>query len=263
MRELDFIQDVPAEASEYVKEKYADRLHLEVSAKDEATNLLTEADIEVQQRVVKRIAAEFPSDVVVAEEMGMDRDPKDPDCRCWVLDPIDGTQNFVRGVCPAFGVSLAFAAGGEPVAGGVSLPVLGDLLIAEQGAGAFRNGERIEVSGERDLDRARIEIDFVRLSKRQRTLDSAAHVMRRAGQIRSHGAAVVAFAAVAAGEAEAFIHVGLQPWDYGASKLIVEEAGGKTSRLDGSPLALFGGKTGVLASNGVLHEELLGLLDVD
>jgi len=261
LKELEFIEGILQETAVYAKEKYADRMNLDVSMKDETTNILTEADLEVQRRVVERLDKEFHGDLVVAEEAGLDRNPSDEGCRCWVMDPIDGTQNFVRGLFPIFGISLAFAVGGRSVAGGIIMPVMGDLFLAEEGAGATRSGKRIRVSGIDDITSAKLEVDFVRLSRRDVALKAAGKVFQTVGAVRSKGCAVAALCSIANGDAEAYIHVGLRPWDYAAAQLIVEEAGGKLTRLDGSPLELFDGKSGLLASNGILHKEFLSLIE--
>ncbi|MEW6357466.1 MAG: inositol monophosphatase [Planctomycetota bacterium] len=260
MKELQFIESILRETAVYAKDKYADRMNLDVSMKGETTNILTEVDLEVQRRIVGRLGKEFPGDLVVAEEAGLDRNPADEDCRCWVMDPIDGTQNFVRGLFPIFGISLAFAVGGRPVAAGIIMPVGDDIFLAEEDAGATRNGRRIHVSDINDISAAKLEVDFVRLSNRHVALKAAEEVFRKVGAVRSKGCAVAALCSIANGDAEAYLHVGLQPWDYAAAQLIVEEAGGKLSRLDGSPLELFDGKKGLLASNGILHAEFLSLI---
>jgi len=263
VNELEFVEDMLRQTSVYAKEKYADRVNIEVSMKDEASNLLTEVDLEVQKRIVERIDKDFPGDLVVAEEAGLDRNPSDEGCRCWVMDPIDGTQNFVRGLFPIFGISLAFVVGGKAQAGGVIMPVSGDLFLGERGAGSFRNGKRMQVSAIDDLERAKLEFDFVRLSKREAALRIADQALRQSAAVRSKGCAVAALCSVAAGDADAYIHIGLSPWDYAAAQLLVEEAGGTLTRMDGSPLELFDDKKGLLATNGILHEQYLSLLAVD
>lgn len=261
VKELQFIEAMLRETAAYVRERYADRGAVEVTVKKEASDLLTEVDLEVQRRVVARLAKEFPSDFVVAEEFGLDRNPTDPGCRCWLLDPIDGTQNFVRGLFPIFGTSLAFAVGGETAAGGIILPIGEDLFLSERGAGAVRNGKPLRVSTVNDIRRAKLEFDFVRLSGREEALGTAREALRSFGAVRSKGCAVAALCSIASGDADAYLHVGLQPWDYAAGALIVAEAGGKSSRLDGSPIAMFDGRRGLLASNGLLHETMVGLIE--
>lgn len=260
MEELRFIEGLLAESADYVRERYAERTTVRVQAKSEDNDLLTEVDLAVQKQLVSRIQQDYPGDLIVGEEAGFDVFPQDPDARAWVLDPIDGTQNFVRGLFPHFGISVGLAQGGRPVAGGVALPITGDLFTAQQGAGAFRNGRRLECAATESLHYAKIEIDFSTQPDRRETIERFGDLMCRAGQVRCHCAAVVPLCAIAAGEMDAYLHVTLNPWDYAAGQIIIEEAGGRLSRLDGSPLRLFDGQRGVLASNGHVHDEIVELL---
>ena len=260
MNELDLIELILRETSAYVKAKYAGRTRLRVQEKNGANDLLTEVDVAAQSQIVNRISKSFPTDTVIAEEEGLDQHPDTPPSRCWVIDPIDGTQNFLRGLFPAFAISIAFVRDGKISAAGIAMPVSQDLYLAERNCGATRNTQPLQVSRHGDLGRARVEVDFSVPEDREATLESLGRVIHAAGQLRCEGAATVALCAVAAAEAEAYVHVGLRPWDYAAGQLIVEEAGGTASRLDGSPLALFDGKEGVLISNGAVHNALLAHL---
>jgi myo-inositol-1(or 4)-monophosphatase len=261
MSEIEFIEKTLIELSPMVREKYAARDQVKVTSKSNPNDLLTEVDVAVQRHIIQRINDAFPGDAIAAEEEGYGHAPLDAGARCWVIDPIDGTQNFVRGIFPCFGISVAFAAGGVPVSGGVMLPVDNDLFLAEKGAGATRNGNRIQVSSVKHVEVSRIEIDFSGPTERRETIRRATRIILDGGQIRCNCATVVALCSVACGEMEAFFHVALNPWDYAAGQVLVEEAGGKTSRLDGAPLHLFDGQRGVLATNGHIHKELMGLID--
>ena len=159
-----------------------------------------------------------------------------------------------------FGISIAFARERSVHAAGVSLPIPGDLFLAARGAGATHNGAAIHVTGLTDVSRARMELDLSHLGQRHHTLERAAGLIGSVGQLRCHSSAVVGLCSVAAGEMEGFFHVGLAPWDYAAGWLIVEEAGGRVTRLDGAPLTLFESRQGVLASNGLLHPKFVSLI---
>ncbi|MCH7910468.1 MAG: inositol monophosphatase [Candidatus Hydrogenedentes bacterium] len=256
MTEVDLIRDVLEEVAAYAIGAYERRAELSVTRKSGATDLLTEADEEIQRRIAARIQAEFPGEAIVGEELGMHEHPPEPSEPCWVVDPIDGTQNFVAGLFPAFGISVARVHRQVPTAGGVILPITGDLFLAEQGAGATRNGERIEVSRTRSVDVARVEVDFSAPPQRPETLARFAHILEVSGQLRSQGAAVVGMCSVATGDSDAYCHVGLSPWDYAAAALLVSEAGGRVTRLNGRALRLFDPDQSVLASNAVLHDDL-------
>jgi myo-inositol-1(or 4)-monophosphatase len=191
----------------------------------------------------------------------MDTRPDEPRQRCWIVDPIDGTQNFVRGLYPAFGISMAFAVGGHVEAGGVSLPIQDDLFLAERGAGAFRNGKLTQVSDTTSVEQAWIEVDLGGAADRKPIIDVTARLMDVAGAVRCRCACVVGMCSVAAGELDGYVHYGLNPWDFAAAKLIVEEAGGKVTDFSGAPVSLFGPHHGFVASNGAFHDEFLATLD--
>lgn len=261
MTELDLIQSLLKEASVLVREQYARRGQVGVASKRDPNDLVTEADLAVQDLIVEGIENAFPGDAIAAEERGFAHGPADPDARCWVIDPIDGTQNFVRGLFPIFGVSIAFACGGEAVAAGVALPLTRDCFLAERGRGAYQGRDRLHVSSVASVGMSRVEVDFSGPEERPGTLRRASRIVRETGQIRCACATVVALCQIAAGEMDGFFHLGLHPWDYAAAHLIVEEAGGKATRLDGTPLRIFDGQQGALLSNGHIHEELLSLVD--
>lgn len=263
MSEIRFIEGLLTELTPYVRERYATRRTLSVATKSNPTDLLTEVDVEVQQRAQRRLQAAYPNDLFIAEEEGLGLLPDDPDRRCWIMDPIDGTQNFVRGLFPAFGISLAFVQGGAVRAAGVMLPITGDLFLAERGQGASRNGARLRVSEVDRLGHAWIEVDYGTQTKREETLRLSSNVVVRAGAIRCVCAAVVGMCSIATADLDGYVHVGLNPWDYAAALLIVEESGGVASCADGSPLRVFGPRNGVIVSNGRFHEELLAALGRD
>jgi myo-inositol-1(or 4)-monophosphatase len=260
MREIDFIAKILPEMAEYARERYADKSRVRVESKTDPNDLLTEVDLTIQKRVIERINAQYPGDHIAAEESGKNVMPEDASVRCWILDPIDGTQNFVRGIFPMFGISIAFAEGGRLRAGGVVLPVMNHTFLAESGAGATRNGERLRVSTVATAFKARVEVDFSIQSDRQDTIDRFSPIICTTGQVRCFCSAVVSLCSISTGDLDAYVHVGLAPWDYAASQLIVEEAGGRATRLDGSELNVFQKKRGILATNALVHEEYLALL---
>ena len=260
MQELNFIKSFLQESGAYVCEMHKRKSDLDVSTKKYASDLLTEADLEVQRRCVSALQQAFPEDRLVAEEDGYDTFPERPDLRCWVLDPIDGTNNFMRALFPMFGISLAFVDQGIVQAGGVYLPVSGDMFLAERGKGATHNGKSINVSSISQLSAAKIEMDLGWTYEREESIARGYQLLCAAGQVRCHGVAVVSLCQVARGDMDAFFHNTLNPWDYAASQVIVEEAGGMATRLDNTPLHLFDGGTGVLMSNTKLHKEIVNLL---
>lgn len=257
MPEIVFIRDFLEANAAYALEKFGARGEITVAQKRDANDLLTEVDLTLQKRAVDLIHAQFPGDAIMAEEGEYAKPPRDKNARCWIMDPIDGTNNFVRGIFPIFGISLAFAVGGEVVAGGIALPGKGAFLLAERGAGATINGTPLRVSGTKILGDARVDFDFSGPADRAALLSHAHDLVLRTGQLRCLGSAVASMAQVATGDIDAYVHMSLSPWDFAAGQLIVEEAGGIASRHDGSPLRVFDGKKGVVISNTALHQDLL------
>lgn len=260
MNEKAFIERFLKDNSDYVVQKFREKQNLTVTSKDSPTNLLTEVDLTIQKRFVDALQEAYPDDQLVGEESGHDSFPEDPEGRIWVIDPIDGTFNFVRGLNPAFAISIAFMDKGLARVAGVSMPLNNYYLFAESGGGAWCNDRQLTVSRVQQLDHACLEIDFSSAKNRRSILRRGAKIIRDAAQLRSHGSAVVAICQVASGDSDAYIHPGLHPWDYAAAQLIAEEAGALATRLDGSPLRVFDKKKGVVISNGALHETLLNAL---
>lgn len=260
MSELAFIEGFLRGNMGYALEKFRGRAGVTVAEKRDANDLLTEVDLTLQKRAVEALQERYPGDAIVAEEGEYAEIPAQAPPRAWVMDPLDGTNNFVRGLFPVFGISLAFAQDGLAAAAGVALPGEHAILLAERGQGAVFDGAPLRVSQVQAAAEARIDFDFSGRQDRDALLHRASGLFRQAGQVRCFGSAVASICQVATGDCDAYIHMSLHPWDYAAAQLIVEEAGGMATRLDGSPLEIFDGKQGVLISNGAIHDELLGLL---
>jgi myo-inositol-1(or 4)-monophosphatase len=260
MTEMEFITQFLEHNAAYALDKFETRSEITVTSKRDVNDLLTEVDLTLQKRAVEQIKEYFPGDQILAEEGEYAVLPKDRKGRCWIMDPIDGTNNFVRGLFPIFGISLAFAVGGSVVAGGVALPGKPAFLLAEQGSGATINGRRLQVSTVQKLAEAKVDFDFSGSADRSAMLDRAGDIIVKAGQLRSFGSAVASICQVATGDIDAYVHMTLSPWDFAAGQLFVEEAGGLCSRHDGSPLSVFDGRKGVVISNPAIHQEILDLL---
>ena len=216
-------------------------LDLRVETKPDLTPL-TDADRTVERVLRERIAVSRPSDGVFGEEEG-----DDGGAVRWVIDPIDGTKNFSRGV-PVWATLIALEREDEVVCGVISAPALGHRWWAARGEGAFRDGERIRVSGVSRIADASVSLTYARDLVR---VEAAAWHARSLGDFWQH-------ALVAEGSTDAAVDARLAPWDYSALVPILEEAGGRLSALDGGPPRR---KEQVVTSNGLLHDELLGLLN--
>ncbi|HOV33882.1 MAG TPA: inositol monophosphatase, partial [Candidatus Hydrogenedens sp.] len=187
--------------------------------------------------------------------------PENYEGRAWIIDPIDGTGNFVRSYFPAFAVAIAFANKRELLSSGVLVPITGDMFFAEKGSGAFCNGNKIQVSKKERLSESCMHLDFGRRLRRKERLPYFIEPLLAIGQIRCIGSAISSLVQVSMGIADGYIHPSLQPWDYVSGQLILEEAGGKITQTDGSPLQLFSDNKGIIASNGYIHDELLQVIN--
>ncbi|UCH78602.1 MAG: inositol monophosphatase [Candidatus Coatesbacteria bacterium] len=217
-----------------------------------ATNLVTEVDRRSEELLVEAIGREFPGHAVVAEE-GSAR-PGGEGWR-WYVDPLDGTNNFAHGY-PMVAVSLALERDGELVVGVVADALREEVFWTERGGGAWNGGARLAVSAAATLGEALVATGFP-YDKHASPVDNVANfgrVTKLVRGIRRGGSAALDLAYVAAGRLDGFWELKLSPWDTAAGVLLVAEAGGAVSRLDGS--AYRPGDVDVVATNGVLHEEL-------
>lgn len=196
--------------------------------------LVSRADRAAEALLTRGIARAFPDHEIVAEEQG--RTSSEGATHRWIVDPLDGTTNFLHGH-PFFAVSLAVQSldGGALEAGCVHLPYLGDTFFGARGIGAFLNSESIElaVSDAEALDDALVATGFAYDRERWPNYDNFLRMARAARGIRRCGAASVDLAFVAAGRYDAFWELGLKPWDVAAGALLVELAGGLVTDLAG------------------------------
>jgi myo-inositol-1(or 4)-monophosphatase len=177
----------------------------------------------------------------------------------WVVDPLDGTTNYAHGF-PHFAVSIGVEVEGARTCGVIFDPLRDELWSAERGGGAFLNGRRIRVSATRELGRALLGTGFAYdvHGSADTSLEYFARFIRRARAVRRAGSAALDLAYVACGRFDGFWELQLHPWDVAAGLLLVEEAGGRTSDLDGGPAPASGART--VASNGLVHDQLLAVL---
>ena len=215
---------------------------------------VTEADREGERLIARMLTEAFPDDGVLGEE-GASAESRS--VRRWIIDPIDGTRDYVRGR-PLWANLIALEAGGEIVAGVVNLPLLGSLYVAGRGGGAFRNDSSIRASSRASVEEATLCIDaFNRLDGapfRNRLLDW----MARFWSIRGMGGAPDAMM-VASGQVEIWIEPHASPWDFAPLKIIVEEAGGRFLNFDGGS-SIYAGNCIVCAPG--LEPEVLKFLEL-
>jgi len=253
---LDFAIQTAQEAGRLLSERFR-RTSLAVTRKGEI-DLVTEADLASERLIVERIRSYHPRHSILAEEGGdVTRDEQTSEYK-WIIDPLDGTTNYAHGY-PCFCVSVALELAGEIVIGVVHDPTRDETFAAERGEGATLNGRRVRVSGIEDLNRALLCTGFpYDVRGRDQFARHFHNFIQHAQAVRRDGAAALDLAYVACGRFDGFWEEGLRPWDVAAGKLIVEEAGGRVSHYDGRPFDVY--TPPIVASNGVLHEELLRVL---
>jgi histidinol-phosphatase len=208
-------------------------LDLRVESKTDLTPV-TDADRDTERTLRERLAAERPGEAVAGEEYGVEEGDV-----LWWLDPIDGTRNYARGI-PIWATLIALEREGSVAVGVVSAPALGHRWWATAGGGAFLDGDAIRVSGVARLEDAYLSTTTLRIPAAVRELAARTAVARTYPDFWQH-------VLVAEGRVDVAIDLDLNPWDWKAPKLIVEEAGGRFATEPGL----------YVGSNGLLHEEVL------
>ncbi|HVJ43706.1 MAG TPA: inositol monophosphatase family protein [Dongiaceae bacterium] len=243
-------------AARGLKRDFGEVEQLQVSQKGPA-DFVSNADIKAEKVLREELAKARPGFGFLLEEGGTVKGT-DPDHR-WIVDPLDGTTNFLHGL-PHFAISIGLEKAGEIIAGVVYDPIKEEMFCAEKGGGAFLNDRRIRVSGRKNLHEALIGtgIPFRGRGDGDRFNRQLSAMMAETAGVRRWGAAALDLAYVAAGRLEAFWEEGLSPWDMAAGLLLVKEAGGYISDLKGSQGMLENGT--ILASNNLLHAPVQALL---
>ncbi len=223
---------------------------------DGKTNVVTEVDKKCEAYIVKQLKKAFPDYAFLAEE-GTEIDSKTP--YKWVIDPLDATVNYSH-AHPVFAVSIGLEYKGQVIAGACYGPMLDEMYWAEKGKGAKLNGKKISVSGTKELETSLLCTGFAYdiQTSQCNNLDNFNRLMMEAQAVRRDGSAVLDLCYVACGRYDGFWEIILQPWDVAAATLIVQEAGGKVTRFDGSKYSIY--KTQTLASNGKIHKQIMRVL---
>lgn len=221
------------------------------------TDLVTEVDLACERMCREILAGRFPDHDVLAEEGGGDNRPGSR--YRWVFDPLDGTTNYAHGL-PIFCASLGLEIDGRTVVGAVYDPSRRELFTAERGHGATLNGSPIRVSETSILIDSLLATGFPYGAQRGTgdLLEVFGAFLTQARAVRRLGSAALDLCYVATGRFEAFWEQHLKPWDVCAGALIVEEAGGRVTGMDGTPFDPLAGH--LIASNGALHEEMLRVI---
>lgn len=254
---LAFAKKITEAAGAYIL-KVLDEEEIKVEWKTSSTDLVTQVDRAVEQRLIAWIKAEYPDHAILGEE-GMGNEDE-AEFR-WIIDPIDGTTNFIHQKVN-FCISVALYRGDEGLIGIVLDPVRNEMFSAAKGLGAFLNEKRLILPKEKKLSESLIatNLAWVGRTRKWGLEGEVQEIARKCRGIRSLGAAALELAYVAAGRLDAFLSLHLSPWDYAAGKVLVEEAGGKTSDFNGASLPMKREKFGLLASHPSIHSELVSIL---
>ena len=211
------------------------RVHqLQVHAKDR-NDFVTEVDTKAEQDIIETIRRTYPDHGFLAEESGRTHNKRGDDEFVWIIDPLDGTTNFLHGF-PQFAVSLAVERRGKLEHAVIYDPMRQELFTASRGDGAFVDGRRMRVSKQLELDGALIGTGFPFRANRQwidAYMAMLKHMMLNTAGLRRPGSAALDLAYVAAGRLDGFWELGLAPWDTAAGTLLIVEAGGMVGTLSG------------------------------
>lgn len=213
-------------------------------------SLVSTADIGANKAIIKVIKKNFPNHSILSEETGFDNNKSDYK---WVIDPLDGTHNFLHGI-PFFGTSIALEYKGKAILGVLHFPVLKMTAIAEKGKGAFLNGKRLEVSSKNRLDHALVLIEFSYRERRE-IINLIKKMAHKTIDLRNFGCAIYNLLFIASGKSDGYAVLSTNEWDVAAGFLLVEESGGKITGLNGRIYDLNQNK--FLVSNGKIHNKLL------
>lgn len=267
MTYLDFAVGMALKAGEVILKQ---KKKLTIETKSSKIDLVTNADKASEKSIISSIRKAFPDHGIIAEESESNfRDKIEELMNCsyiWIIDPLDGTTNFTHGLphyCISIGLMKVNQAKksrnfeyfqGELVAGVVYAPEMNQLFYAEKGKGAFLNNKKIHASKTKTLEYSLLATGFAYINK-EKNIPYINAMIPRCRDLRRFGAAALDLCHTACGHFDGYWEFGLKPWDIAAGALIVAEAGGKVSDLNGNLLDLFGEE--ILCSNGKVHKEMV------
>lgn len=212
--------------------------------------LVSKADLEANNAIIKIIKKNFPEHDILSEEMPYKKKKSDYK---WVIDPLDGTHNFLHGI-PVFGTSIALEYKNEAVLGVLYFPVQKITAIAEKGKGAYLNGRPIRVSEKKEMSHSLIIFEYA-YTNRKSKVDFIGKFVHEIIDLRNFGSAIYDLLLVACGKAEGFVILSTHEWDIAAGFLLVEEAGGEITDLKGKKWNP--SRDRFVVSNGKIHKMLL------
>ena len=250
---LQFTEAIARQAGAVLREGYGNVRHIQQKG---VIDLVTEFDKRSEEVILSAIQREFPEHAILAEESGRNKTISEYQ---WVIDPLDGTTNFAHGI-PIFSVTLALFHNNSPILGVTYDPLRDEMFSTESGHGATVNNRPIHVSTQANLERAVISTGFpydLRTNPRNNFAQFVQFQLRTQA-VRHLASAALDCAWTAMGRLDGYWEFGVQPWDIGAGVLLVREAGGRVTSIDGDNNFL--SQTSILVSNGWLHEPMSRVL---
>lgn len=251
---VSFGSKVATEAGRILRKGIAGKMRVKFKG---AINPVTEFDIKAERHIVSRINKKYPGHSILAEEGQGDKIKSE---FCWVIDPLDGTVNYSHNF-PVYAVSIALCKNGEPIAGFVCDPERDEIFWAARGRGAFMNTGKIKVSNESRLIRSLLSTGFAYniATARKNNLGMYARMSKKAQAVRRSGSAALDLSWVACGRLDGYWEYYLAPWDTAAGVLIVTEAGGEISCINGQKYSIF--RNDIVASNSKIHNQIRSVLN--
>ncbi len=228
-----------------------------IQHKEQAINLVTEADLQAERTILEHIRQHFPNHQILSEEEGL-QDASTSQTK-WIIDPLDGTTNFAHGF-PMYNVSIGIEQEGRVIAGVVLDPTRNELFHAQENQGATLNGTPIQVSKTPKLNQALMVTGFaydIHTAEDNNLREFCAFALKARGMRRT-GTAAIDLCYIASGRFDGFWELKLNPWDTAAGTLIAKEAGGTVTNYAGDPHSIYGDT--IIATNGLIHSEMVEVL---
>ena len=251
----EFAQSVAREAGGLLKSRVGKIKSVDYKS---AYNIVTDVDKASEELIVRTIKATYPEDGFLAEESGEELSRKSK--RRWIIDPLDGTTNYTHSY-PFFSVSIGVEEDGLMVLGVVYNPMADEMFVAVRGGGAYLNGEKLAVSKVDSLDNSLLATGFPpdTLNNMNNNMESFTYLTSHCHGVRRDGSAALDLCFVASGRLDGFWERKLAPWDVAAGSLIVEEAHGQVTNLEGGAMDMASGH--ILATNGLIHRQVMDSLE--
>lgn len=249
---LEVAKEAAIEAGKIVKHYYM--TDLELHGKGHVANFATQGDLESEKKVIEVITKNFPDHNIIGEESGRVDNGSE---YSWAIDPIDGTIPFVDGI-PFFGVSVGLLKNNKPYLGVINMVAKDELYWAEEGQGAFRNGEKLHVRDRKELSASTIALEFGHSERNMRLQKHFLPIVEKVRYAYVFGSAVQSLTLVAQGNLDGcFIRAYV--WDFAAGVILVKEAGGKFTDISGAEADFTKEKIELIATNGFIHDDMVSL----